>query len=89
MKRRDFIIRTALGLSAAQVSAPLVAGVKFSRNPFTLGVASGDVTQDSVVLWTRLAPEAAGSGRRYQPGRHTGALGIISGRSHATTHQAG
>ena len=57
MKRRDFIIRTALGLTASQVSAPLVAGVKFSRNPFTLGVASGDVTQDSVVLWTRLAPE--------------------------------
>ena len=57
MKRRDFIISTTLGLAAAQVSAPLVAEVKFAGNPFTLGVASGDVTQDSVVLWTRLAPE--------------------------------
>ena len=57
MKRRDFIIKTALGLAAAQASAPLVAEARFSRNPFTLGVASGDVTQDSVVLWTRLAPE--------------------------------
>jgi alkaline phosphatase D len=26
-------------------------------NPFTLGVASGDPASDSVVLWTRLAPE--------------------------------
>ena len=26
-------------------------------NPFTLGVASGDPLPDSVVLWTRLAPE--------------------------------
>ncbi len=57
MKRRDFIIRTALGLTAAQVPAPLSAGAKFSTNPFTLGVASGDVTENSVVLWTRLAPE--------------------------------
>ncbi len=57
MKRREFIIGTTLGLASAQVPSPLVAGVKFSRNPFTLGVASGDVTEDSVVLWTRLAPE--------------------------------
>ena len=27
---------------------------KFQRNPFTLGVASGSPTHDSVVLWTRL-----------------------------------
>ena len=57
MKRREFIIGTTLGLTAAQVPSPLVARVKFSGNPFTLGVASGDVTEDSVVLWTRLAPE--------------------------------
>lgn len=29
--------------------------LKFSDNPFTLGVASGDPWPDSVVLWTRLA----------------------------------
>lgn len=29
----------------------------FSSSPFTLGVASGDPLPDSVVLWTRLAPE--------------------------------
>ena len=44
-------------MTAAHGQAPLFAGTKFSRNPFTLGVASGDVTEDSVVLWTRLAPE--------------------------------
>jgi alkaline phosphatase D len=29
---------------------------RFKQNPFTLGVASGYPTTDSVVLWTRLAP---------------------------------
>ncbi len=57
MKRRDFLISTTVGLAAAQVATPLVAEARFTGNPFTLGVASGDVTQDSVVLWTRLAPE--------------------------------
>ena len=57
MKRREFIIGTAFGLTSAQGPGSLVAATKFSRNPFTLGVASGDVTEDSVVLWTRLAPE--------------------------------
>ena len=66
MKRREFIISSTLGLAAAQVSAPLVAEARFTRNPFTLGIASGDVTQDSAVLWTRLAPEplAADGGLR-------------------------
>lgn len=69
MKRRDFIIRTGLGLAAARVSSPLVAETRFSANPFTLGVASGDVTQDSMVLWTRLAPEplAADGGLGHDP----------------------
>ncbi len=57
MKRRDFIINSTLGLAATKVSAPLVADTNLARNPFTLGVASGDVTQDSVILWTRLAAE--------------------------------
>lgn len=30
---------------------------RFSDDPFTLGIASGDPLPDSVVLWTRLAPE--------------------------------
>ncbi len=28
-------------------------GIGFKQNPFTLGVASGDPTSDSVILWTR------------------------------------
>src|SRR5690606_2943132 len=31
--------------------------VKFSSNPFSLGVASGDPAADGFVIWTRLAPE--------------------------------
>ena len=31
--------------------------VRFNRDPFTLGIASGYPTPGSVVLWTRLAPE--------------------------------
>lgn len=31
-------------------------------NPFTLGVASGDPTENSVILWTRLAPDPANGG---------------------------
>ncbi len=30
---------------------------RLSSDPFTLGVASGDPASDSVILWTRLAPE--------------------------------
>jgi alkaline phosphatase D len=36
--------------------------VKFSADPFSLGVASGDPRPDSVVLWTRLAPDPTGGG---------------------------
>ena len=68
MNRRDFIIKTALGLA----SAPLVAEPRFPTNPFTLGVASGDVTQDSVVLWTRLAPEPLAA----DGGIHQGAIPV-------------
>lgn len=35
---------------------------RFQKNPFQLGVASGDPTADGVVLWTRLAPEPVNGG---------------------------
>lgn len=41
-----------LGRSTNAAPAP-----KFSADPFTLGVASGDPEDTSVVLWTRLAPK--------------------------------
>src|SRR2546428_5387143 len=42
--------------------------LKFDRDPFTLGVASGDPLPDGVVLWTRLAPDPrAGGGMGSAP----------------------
>ena len=38
------------------------AGPKFTSDPFTLGVASGDPTPDGIVLWTRLAPDPLNGG---------------------------
>jgi alkaline phosphatase D len=35
---------------------------RFERDPFTLGVASGDPLPDGVVLWTRLAPNPLNGG---------------------------
>lgn len=65
--RRDFLTlaglttaAVALGsgvpVNAAQAAAPSRGRVP--SEPFTLGVASGDPEPTSVVLWTRLAPDA-------------------------------
>jgi len=54
--RRRFVAGTAL--AALGVGATDVAtGDPGFEDPFTLGVASGDPLPESVVLWTRLAPE--------------------------------
>lgn len=39
------------------VSSSRFRAPRWSENPFTLGVASGDPTSDGFVLWTRLAPD--------------------------------
>ena len=61
LSRRGFLsLAGASGAVAALYGfspAPAWASPRFSSNPFTLGVASGDPTPDGVVLWTRLAPE--------------------------------
>ena len=50
------------GVKATTTTAPslgpttTVHAAKLAKDPFTLGVASGDPTADSLVLWTRLAP---------------------------------
>ncbi|MER7054013.1 MULTISPECIES: alkaline phosphatase D family protein [unclassified Streptomyces] len=63
--RRRFLTVTAAAAALAfstnlpargAVAAPLRAA-RISSDPFTLGVASGDPLPDSVLLWTRLAPE--------------------------------
>ncbi|WP_318567061.1 alkaline phosphatase D family protein [Salinigranum marinum] len=64
--RRQFMQRTgaasvvaALGLSgqATTASAAVDENGEFERDPFTLGVASGDPLPGSVIVWTRLAPD--------------------------------
>ena len=40
----------------------VVESPRFSANPFTLGVASGDPEPDGAVLWTRLAPDPLADG---------------------------
>lgn len=66
LTRRTFLAGTAAGIAVAQWQAagaltrlgqPAVPGA-----PFTLGVASGDPTATSVVLWTRLAPDPLAGG---------------------------
>ncbi|ALC83623.1 MULTISPECIES: alkaline phosphatase D family protein [Bacillus] len=54
----------SLGLTIAQSMGAFTinAAPRFSSYPFTLGVASGDPLSDSVVLWTRLAPNPLNGG---------------------------
>lgn len=54
----------SLGLTIAQSlgSSEVNAAPTFRNYPFTLGVASGDPLSDSVVLWTRLAPDPLNGG---------------------------
>jgi alkaline phosphatase D len=61
MNRRAFLNASArlatlaaLGALAGCMESPRI---RFDRDPFTLGVASGDPLPDGVVLWTRLAPD--------------------------------
>lgn len=63
-KRRGFLIGAGAltGLAVSQWSSRVIAQPKFSGYPFTLGVASGDPLPDSVVLWTRLAPDPLNGG---------------------------
>ncbi|WP_436790118.1 alkaline phosphatase D family protein [Yinghuangia sp. YIM S10712] len=68
MSRPRVSRRGFLGFSAASAGAVMLGTGTWSAspayaaptglgNPFTLGVASGDPMHDSVVLWTRLAPD--------------------------------
>jgi alkaline phosphatase D len=71
MNRRTFIVlggstaavaATTLSQPAWATVAPTVAQARLLADPFTLGVASGDPRPDSVVLWTRLAPNPLDGG---------------------------
>ncbi|SDE26442.1 alkaline phosphatase D family protein [Auraticoccus monumenti] len=54
--RRRFLTTAGVGLAAATLAPAAVARAAVPADPFTLGVASGDADDTSVVLWTRLAP---------------------------------
>lgn len=61
VERRKFLeytwSTTAAGVAAALLPGEAQARPRLRKNPFTLGVASGDPTPSGIVLWTRLAPE--------------------------------
>lgn len=66
LSRRE-LLNIAWKLGAAALLQPLAAArvltqPLFRNYPFTLGIASGDPWPDSVVLWTRLAPEPRDGG---------------------------
>ena len=63
LARRRFIA-TSLGSAAAAAPFVQVRGqpVTFTADPFSLGIASGAPREDSVVLWTRLAPRPLDGG---------------------------
>ena len=58
MLRREFLelARTAALAATVPTAWRVTWRPRFIDDPFTLGVASGDPTPDSVMLWTRLAP---------------------------------
>ena len=62
LSRRSLLLGTLAGALAAPALRPSTATAQvpsppwWMRDPFTLGVASGDPTPTGVVLWTRLAP---------------------------------
>src|SRR5688500_178281 len=64
ISRRSFLGGlTVAGLSlAAGVGARRASAFEPAAPPFTLGVASGDPAHNSVVLWTRIAPDPLNGG---------------------------
>lgn len=51
------VVATAMPAGAATPNTRTTAGVPaIKKNPFTLGVSSGDPLPTAVIIWTRLAP---------------------------------
>lgn len=64
LDRRRFLIQSGqwLGLLGLSSISRVHAAPKFQKNPFALGIASGDPAADGFVLWTRVAPEPLAGG---------------------------
>lgn len=99
--RRDFLKGlAAIGAAAAMPPTAGTAGARrpsFTRDPFQLGVASGDPDSQGVALWTRLAPEPLQGGGmsadpvevRWEVSEDEGMRRIVrSGKSTATADWA-
>jgi alkaline phosphatase D len=66
--RREFLkAAAACGVVAAVPGCTTLGRRRFTRDPFTLGVASGYPSPTGVVLWTRLAPEPLAPGGGMPP----------------------
>ena len=57
LSRRHFLQRTAAALCALATQGRVIAQPRYTRDPFTLGVASGYPHATGVTLWTRLATD--------------------------------
>ena len=71
VSRRLFLAAGAALAGLPRLAATATAAdrqVKFSADPFTLGVASGDPDASSVILWTRLAPKPLDPDGGLKPG---------------------
>ncbi len=55
ISRRSLLLATG-SMAGVAISKKVVSNPKYRDYPFTLGVASGEPLPNSVVLWTRLAP---------------------------------
>ena len=65
LDRRQFVsIASAFGLAtlATRPALGIARTINFAVDPFSLGVASGDPSEDGFVLWTRLAPDPLNGG---------------------------
>lgn len=64
--RRGFLAGAGAALAGMTIAGGLPGGTataqRFTIDPFTLGVASGDPSPNGVVLWTRLAPDPLNGG---------------------------
>ena len=80
LTRRNFL--QAAGSLAGTALAPTLVGCaasgpSWSKDPFSLGIASGDPRPDGFVLWTRLAPEPL-SADPATPGGMSGAAAPVA-----------
>ncbi len=66
--RRDFGIGLIASSALLAHGNPVRAAFQ-GRDPFTLGVASGDPAPDGMILWTRLAPDPLAPGGGMPPAR--------------------